>query len=151
VEFRLKITAQARRDFNSIGRYISPEDPAAIGEFGVRLLARVDSLTTFPHRHGSFIGQRNIRKVPFRSYIIYYKIYEEERVVEILRFWHAARDQRRLRLKEEAEIIYGSGGVDPALEPAHLDEIKLRRQNAVSDPGSIVSGDEVLQRARLQK
>ena len=38
--------------------------------------------------------------------------------------------------------------IDPAVERAHLDEIRLRRQKAASDPGSIVSGDEVLQRAR---
>jgi putative addiction module component (TIGR02574 family) len=38
--------------------------------------------------------------------------------------------------------------IDPAVERAHLDEIKLRRQKAASDPGSIVSGDEVLQHAR---
>jgi putative addiction module component (TIGR02574 family) len=43
--------------------------------------------------------------------------------------------------------------IDPSVERAHLDEIKLRRQKAASDPGTIVSGDGVLERARslLQK
>jgi len=43
--------------------------------------------------------------------------------------------------------------IDPTVERAHLDEIKLRRQTSASDPSSIISGDEVLQRARalLQK
>jgi plasmid stabilization system protein ParE len=108
VEFGLKITAQARRDFHSIWRYTSPDDPIAVSEFGERLLRRAESLTTFPHRHGSLIGQRNIRKVPFGSYIIYYKIYEDDRLVEILRFRHAARDQRRLRLKEDPIHSYPS-------------------------------------------
>lgn len=38
--------------------------------------------------------------------------------------------------------------INPSVERAHLDEIKLRREKAATDPGSIVSGDEVLQRAR---
>jgi len=43
--------------------------------------------------------------------------------------------------------------IDPAVERSHLDEIKKRRQQAVSDQNSIIPGDEVLQRARslLQK
>ena len=55
----------------------------------------------FPYRHSSCAGQQNIRKVPYASYLIFYKVHETERIVEILRFWHATRDQRRLRLKEE--------------------------------------------------
>jgi len=38
--------------------------------------------------------------------------------------------------------------IDPAVERAHLDEIKLRRQKAATDPDSIVPGDEVLAHAR---
>jgi plasmid stabilization system protein ParE len=44
--------------------------------------------------------------VPSESHLIFYKIYDEEQVVEILRFWHGARDQSRLRLKEEADAQY---------------------------------------------
>jgi hypothetical protein len=41
--------------------------------------------------------------------------------------------------------------INPAVERAHLDEIKLRREN--TDPASLVAGDHVLQHARscLQK
>jgi hypothetical protein len=43
--------------------------------------------------------------------------------------------------------------IDPAVERAHLDEIRLRRQQAALAPETIIPGDEVLQRARalLQK
>jgi plasmid stabilization system protein ParE len=106
MEFRLKITIQARRDFNSIAQHIGRDDPRAASDFGTRLLARAESLTTFPYRHGSWAGQQQIRKVPFPPYVIFYKIYDEERVVEILRFWHGARNQNRLRLREESGIPY---------------------------------------------
>ncbi len=59
------------------------------------------SLRTFPQRLGSFAKRPNIRKLPYGNYLIFYKIDEEARTVEILRFWHSALDQRRLRLREE--------------------------------------------------
>jgi len=102
MEFRLKITIQARRDFNSIADLTASDSK----DFGERLLALAQSLTTFPYRHGSWAGNPYIRKVPFASYVIFYKIHEKERVVEILRFWPAACDLRRLRLKEETTQPY---------------------------------------------
>ena len=38
--------------------------------------------------------------------------------------------------------------IDPAVERSHLDEIRKRRHQAASDQNSIISGDEVLLRAR---
>ncbi len=102
------MTSQALRDLKEIGGYAQKLDLTDADEFAQRLLEQAESLTTFPFRHGTFVGQQNIRKVPFRSYIIFYKIYEKDQVVEILRFWHAARDQRRLRLREEDSNAYSA-------------------------------------------
>ena len=43
--------------------------------------------------------------------------------------------------------------IDPAIERSHLDAIQKRRQQAATDQNGIISGDDVLQRARslLQK
>ncbi len=112
MEFRLKVTFQARRDFNAIAQHIGRDDPRVATDFGARLLAQAESLTTFPYRHGFWAGQQQVRKVPFPPYIIFYKIHDKEGVVEILRFWHGARDPRRLRLKEEADFDYASVKVE---------------------------------------
>jgi len=106
-EYSLKIAPKAVRDFFEIGRYISPGNPAAADEFGDELIKRARSLTTFPYRHGMWARQPNIRKVPYASYLIFYKIHDQEQIVEILRFWHGARDQKRLRLREE-DAVYSS-------------------------------------------
>ncbi len=105
--FRIKISSQALRDLKSIGNFVAADDPIAAGDFDEKLLARAQSLTTLPNRHGVWIKEPNIRKMPLGNYVIYYKIYDTEQIVEILRFWHAARDRRKLRLKEEAKIAYG--------------------------------------------
>lgn len=50
-----------------------------------------------------FIGKpvnhpQKVRKVSCRPYLIYYKINQEERAVEIIRAWHGARNPRSLKL-----------------------------------------------------
>ncbi len=109
--YRFKITSQALRDLKEIGHYAHSGEAPAGNDFCERLLECAHSLTTFPYRHGKWAGRRNIRNVPFDAYIIFYKIHDDERIVEILRFWHAARDQRRLRLKEETSVAYQAAEV----------------------------------------
>lgn len=106
--YRFKINSQALRDLKQIGNLAQGGAGTASDEFAERLLALAESLTTFPYRHGVWAKQPHIRKMPFKSYVIFYKIHDDENVVEILRFWHAARDQRRLRLKEEEALAYGT-------------------------------------------
>jgi len=95
VAFQLKITSKALKDLTDIGQTPGAE------HYALRLLERACSLVTFPYRHGTLRGRPHIRKSPLESHLILYKIHDERQVVEILRFWHAARDQRRLHLKEE--------------------------------------------------
>jgi plasmid stabilization system protein ParE len=73
-----------------------------------------ESLKAFPQKHAGLPRRPHIRKVAHEAYIIFYKIDEELRVVEILRFWHGARDQRRLRLKEETSASHGGGLAEKA-------------------------------------
>jgi len=102
VDYGYKITTKARRDLVGIWKYIAGDDASNASRFCLELLLAAESLQTFPYRHGTFAYRDGARKYPFRSYLILYEVDETSRTVEILRFWHAARDQRRLRLKEEA-------------------------------------------------
>jgi plasmid stabilization system protein ParE len=104
------MTSRALRDLEAICDHLS----GTSSDFGERLLDRAHSLTTFPYRHGAWFGRQNIRKVPFESYIIFYKIDDDTETVKILRFRHAARDQSRLRLKEEPES-YGTASQPAAM------------------------------------
>ena len=109
--YRFKVNSQALRDLKEIGNFAHRGAGTESDEFAQRILAQAESLTTFPYRHGTWAKQPNIRKLPYKSYVIFYKIHDEEKMIEILRFWHAARDQRRLRLKEEASQPYGAAKV----------------------------------------
>jgi len=66
------------------------------------------SLKGSPRRGFSVRRKPEIRRLVFKTYLIFYKIFEAEGRVEILRFWHSARDQGRLRLKEQAPASYSA-------------------------------------------
>jgi toxin ParE1/3/4 len=102
MDFELKITLQARRDIRNIWQFIARDDIQVTDSFCAELFLAASSLQNFPHRHGSLARRPNIRKFPYGSYLIFYKIDEDSRLVEVLRFWHGARNQNRLRLKEES-------------------------------------------------
>ncbi len=108
MDFRFKIASQAKRDIKSIWRYIARDNASNATAFCDELFLVAESLKSFPLRHGSFVKRPNIRKVAYEAYLIFYKIDEENQTVEILRFWHSARDQGRLRLKEEPSPAYSS-------------------------------------------
>jgi toxin ParE1/3/4 len=99
--YQIIVTAKAEWDLENIRDFIARDNPDAADTFCAELVREAKSLRTFPHRTGTFAKRPNIRKIPYQSYLIFYKTIEKNRTVEILRFWHSARDQGRLRLKEE--------------------------------------------------
>jgi toxin ParE1/3/4 len=115
MEYRVSVTPRADRDWEGIYRRISEDNPEAAHRFCGELLQQARALKTFPHRAESLLHHGQVRKIPYKSYVIFFQINEETRTVEILRFWHGARDQRRLRLKEET-VTYAGAESEPAME-----------------------------------
>jgi plasmid stabilization system protein ParE len=70
----------------------------------LNLAQQAHLLTTFPERNPKWDVGRDVRKMTVDHYLIVYRIHAAKRQVEILRFWHGAQDQSRLRLKEEAGL-----------------------------------------------
>ena len=101
MEYQVALTPRARRDLANIWKYIAKDNPDAATRFCHNLAQHAYSLQTFPERGHELHSRSNVWKVPSERYLIFYKILEEARQVEILRFWHAARDRRHLRLQEE--------------------------------------------------
>ena len=111
--YQIIITARAERDLENIRNFIARDNPEAADDFCAKLVREAKSLRTFPHRIGTFAKRPNIRKMPYQAYLIFYKLGDEARTVEILRFWHSALDQRRLRLKEEPAVYVATAVAVP--------------------------------------
>jgi plasmid stabilization system protein ParE len=108
MDFQVSLTPQAERDLERIGQYIARDSVQAARTFFGQLMLEAKSLKRSPRRGFTVRRQPEIRKLVFKNYLIFYKIFETEGRVEILRFWHSARDQGRLRLKEELSPAYSA-------------------------------------------
>lgn len=98
MEYQVLLTARAWKDLASIRAYIAQNNPGAADTFTADLILQARALATFPHRGASISRFPGRYYVPYGKYLICYKIVPRE--VHILRFWHGAQDQSRLRLRE---------------------------------------------------
>ena len=86
--YEVRLTAKARGDLNEIVAYIAQDNPLAAERLGDELAAEADSLSNYPYRGGLVRRRRNVRRLVHGSYLIVYRIFESNRLIEILRFWH---------------------------------------------------------------
>ncbi len=96
MDYRLLFTQRALNDLAEIIGNIAEDDAEAASRFGNALLDHVDLLTRFP-RMGSTIRKRSrVRKLLHSPILVYYRIREDKRVVEVLHLRHGSRRQTRL-------------------------------------------------------
>jgi addiction module RelE/StbE family toxin len=91
--FRVVITKPAINDLAEIVRYISRENPAAGAQTGFQLIEKAESLGELPLR-GRVVPERkqgDCREIILKPYRIVYRVNEGKNLVEVLRYWHAAR------------------------------------------------------------
>lgn len=93
MDHKVLISPRAREDLKVIVRFIAKENPDAALRFGQLLIERALSLNSLPVRGRIVpeVGNPSIRELVFKSYRIIYQIYSEQKLVAVLRFWHAAR------------------------------------------------------------
>jgi addiction module RelE/StbE family toxin len=91
--YKLIWSPAARDDLHDIVRYISRDSPERAQAFGYRLIQHVEILQEHPE-----LGRRvpehhnpHIRELAFRPYRIVYRIRADQRVIDLVRVWHAAR------------------------------------------------------------
>jgi toxin ParE1/3/4 len=91
--FKIVFTKPAVEDLNNLVAFISRDNPRAGEQFGYELVDKAQSVAEHP-----FIGRvvpefklENLREIIHRPYRILYRVREEQKVIEILRVWHAAR------------------------------------------------------------
>jgi toxin ParE1/3/4 len=93
MDFKVIISQPAIDDLKSIVSYIAAHNPKAARRIGTELLKRTRVLASFPEigRRPPETHQPEVREIIYRSYRIFYRIKSEQRVVEVIRFWHGAR------------------------------------------------------------
>jgi toxin ParE1/3/4 len=99
--FQVFLSKDALSDLERIVAYIAPHNPRAAERLGDELLDVALSLGKLPGR-GRVVPEfrrAELREVIVRSYRVIYRIQEDEKCVEVVRFWHAARGFPHLPLE----------------------------------------------------
>lgn len=95
MDYKIIFSEPAIDDLEGIVRFISQDNQEAGARFGGKLIESVRHLAKFP-RLGRVVPEQNdenIREIISKPYRIFYRVKDEMKVVEIIRFWHAARGE----------------------------------------------------------
>ncbi len=88
----------ALSDLSEITAFIAVDNADAAGALGNRLVDLAESLQRMPERGRSVRGQNDVRVLVLSPYLIFYRFAGADNLVEVLRFWHGARDPDTLDL-----------------------------------------------------
>lgn len=92
MDYKVILSRPAIRDLADISHYIAADDLAAAERVGLELVTIAESLAVMPSRGGILRGFPESRRLVRAPYLVIYRIDEAQRVVYVLRFWHAKRD-----------------------------------------------------------
>jgi plasmid stabilization system protein ParE len=93
VDYRLLYSQRSLNDLDDILGHIAEEDAEAASRFGASLLDHVDLLSRFPRLGGVIRKRSRVRKLLHSPLLVYYRLDEDKRLIEILHVRHGAREQ----------------------------------------------------------
>ena len=92
MEWKIVFAPEAINDLGAIVRHLAQSDSDCALRLGNALLNRVQILQRFPFAGSASNSRQGLRKLSFPPYLIFYRVHEGERRIDILRFWHGARN-----------------------------------------------------------
>ena len=90
---KIIFSPQAIADLEAVVRYIAKDNPEAAIHVGNLLVNRVTILEEFPLIGSVYPKRPGVRKLVSQPYLIFYRVRERENIVDILRYWHGARNE----------------------------------------------------------
>ena len=95
MDYRLLFTQRALSDLSEIVGHIAQDDDEVASRFGEALLDHVDLLCRFPRMGNTTRKRPRVRKLVHSPILVYYRVHEEKRLVEVLHFRHGSRKPPR--------------------------------------------------------
>jgi plasmid stabilization system protein ParE len=85
------LSHRASKDLTGIVKYIAAANPDAAERIGFELVNLAMSLDSMPYRGSKVKKRRGVLKLVHGDYLIYYRVNEGKKTVEVLSFQHGAR------------------------------------------------------------
>jgi toxin ParE1/3/4 len=97
--FQVLITDRANQDLSEIVAFIKKDNPGAAEKLGHAMIDHLKILRDFPFvgRMVPERGNSRLREIIHFPYRIVYRVNESENLIQVLRFWHAARGKPELQ------------------------------------------------------
>lgn len=101
MDYKVIFSTQANRDLGQAVTFLAQKNPVAAERLGHALVDRALAIAAMP-RIGAPVSQRpDVRRILHRPwFLIYYRIEDAARVVEVIRFWDARQNPAGFSLKE---------------------------------------------------
>lgn len=99
MDFKVILQPLALDDLEAIVQHVAEKDVQAANRLGMALLDRTAALAQFPERGGNVRRRPGVKKLVRTPYLIFYRIDNSRRCVDVLRFWHRAQNPRGLKLE----------------------------------------------------
>jgi plasmid stabilization system protein ParE len=93
VDYRLLYSQKSLNDLDEILGHIAEDDAEAASRFGTSVLDHVDLLSRFPRLGGVIRKRSRVRKLLHSPLLVYYRLDEDKKLIEILHIRHGARQQ----------------------------------------------------------
>lgn len=96
--YKVILAPSAIRDLAEIVRFIALDDRVAAERFGNALIDQTKKLANFPELGRPVLDAEDLgaREIVFRAYRVIYRVDKARKLVEVARFWHAARGRPQL-------------------------------------------------------
>jgi len=88
----------ALEDLQQITAYIAADDVEIAERFANRLVDLAESLRKMPRKGRPVKGWTEVRVIVISPYLIFYSFDRPANRVQVLRFWHGARDPATLEM-----------------------------------------------------
>jgi toxin ParE1/3/4 len=93
--YRAILAREASEDLQAIFEYIAGDSPSNAASMIERILRSLELLEVFPHRTivdpPYAVQGKPLRSLPVGSYVVYFSVNDETRIVQVLRVIHGAR------------------------------------------------------------
>ncbi len=99
MDFKVILQPLALDDLEAIVWFVAEKDVQAANRLGMSLLDRAAALAQFPERGRNVRRRPGVKKLVRTPYLIFYRIDNGRRCVDVLRFWHGAQHPRSLQLE----------------------------------------------------
>lgn len=98
MEWHVTLSGPAEIDLERAVAFLAQRSPTAAERVGLELVDVIFSLDHLPYRRTPVRSRPGLRKLSHRYYLIFYRLNEAARLVEIVRIWDGRKNPSSLHL-----------------------------------------------------